>query len=391
MGKTIIKILFLEDDPGDARLLQMMLDQAAPGEFALSLVPRLGDALTLLGKGSFDMILSDLDVPDSKGLGTFLQFCSRSPGIPIIVLSGLADESVAMQAVQKGAQDYLIKGQANGTQIARALRHALERHRRSKDSGSSARKARLLAFVGAKGGVGTTTVALNVAAALARQKQRVTLVELTPYFGGLAMLLRRTAPPANLRQVLKLAPAEFNQREISRLLCMAAPNLRVLFGPQTPAEFGEIDPGQAISLVDELAGQADYVVADLPFVPSAASEALIRRSSYVAMVVERDAISIAAGKTLLQVLGGWSVDKERVGAVLVNRVAVAHPLPLGEVRSGLGCELIGIVPPAAETLALAQHAATPLVAHQTQEIAATALTEIAARLAQDPVPAVRIA
>src|SRR6476646_10870370 len=100
MGKAIIKVLFLEDDAGDARLVQMMLEQAAPAEFALSIVPRLGDALKLLAQGGFDIVLSDLDVPDSKGLGTFLRLYGQAAGIPVIVFSGLADEQVAIQAVQ---------------------------------------------------------------------------------------------------------------------------------------------------------------------------------------------------------------------------------------------------------------------------------------------------
>jgi DNA-binding NtrC family response regulator len=129
MEKKNIKVLYLEDDAGDARLIQMMLDQAAPGEFTLSIVPRLGDALKLLGKGSFDLVLSDLDVPDSRGLETFLQIHAQSPGIPIIVLSGLADYSVALQAVQQGAQDYLLKGQVTGVLLARSLRYANERKR----------------------------------------------------------------------------------------------------------------------------------------------------------------------------------------------------------------------------------------------------------------------
>ncbi len=122
-----IKILLVEDNPGDARLLREMLAQAAPGQFQLTLVERLGAALQSLGQASFDLVLLDLSLPDSHGLETFLQVRDQESGLPIIVLSGLDDEALAVRAVREGAQDYLVKGQVDGDLLVRAMRYAIER------------------------------------------------------------------------------------------------------------------------------------------------------------------------------------------------------------------------------------------------------------------------
>jgi len=126
-----IRALLIEDNPGDARLIEMMLAEADADSFEVRRVERLEHGLQELGSGNIDIVLSDLSVPDSHGLETFQRLHARAPHVPIIVLSGLNDTSVALNAVHQGAQDYLIKGQVDGQLLARAMRYAIERKRMS--------------------------------------------------------------------------------------------------------------------------------------------------------------------------------------------------------------------------------------------------------------------
>jgi sigma-B regulation protein RsbU (phosphoserine phosphatase) len=126
-----IRALLIEDNPGDARLIEMMLAEADGDSFELRHVDRLELGLQELGKGTIDIVLSDLSVPDSHGLETFQRLHARAPHVPIIVLSGLNDTTVALNAVHQGAQDYLIKGEVDGQLLARAMRYAIERKRMS--------------------------------------------------------------------------------------------------------------------------------------------------------------------------------------------------------------------------------------------------------------------
>lgn len=124
-----IKVLLIEDNPGDARLIREILARARGAQFELERVDRLSVALERLAAGGFQAILLDLTLPDSSGLDTFLQVHARAPHVPITVLSGFDDEVVAIRAVREGAQDYLVKGQVDRNLLVRALLYAIERKR----------------------------------------------------------------------------------------------------------------------------------------------------------------------------------------------------------------------------------------------------------------------
>nr|WP_276510193.1 ATP-binding protein [Longimicrobium terrae] len=119
----------VEDNPGDARLLRESLREAHSLDFALSHAETLAAGLRALEGGATDVVLLDLSLPDAHGIETVERMLAAAPALPIIVLSGLADETVAVHAVQAGAQDYLVKGSVDGATLARAIRYAMQRKR----------------------------------------------------------------------------------------------------------------------------------------------------------------------------------------------------------------------------------------------------------------------
>ena len=127
MNGACLKVLLVEDNPADARLVREMLADAGGDGFELDHSERLDDALQKLGKDDFDVVLLDFSLPDVKGLETVARLQAAEPKIPIVVLSGHSDEELAIQAVQSGAQDYLVKGRGDGDLLARSLRYAIER------------------------------------------------------------------------------------------------------------------------------------------------------------------------------------------------------------------------------------------------------------------------
>jgi signal transduction histidine kinase/CheY-like chemotaxis protein len=124
-----IRVLLVEDNPGDAFLVQELLSEVGGLQLSVNRVERVAEALEQLAQSRFDAVLLDLSLPDARGLEAVHRVRSALPEITIVVLSGLADEQTALQAVREGAQDYLIKGRVDGDVIARALRHGLERSR----------------------------------------------------------------------------------------------------------------------------------------------------------------------------------------------------------------------------------------------------------------------
>ena len=127
MTKQNISVLLVEDNPIDVALLQEMLDVANTAPFELTHCNTLSSALTSLSKENFGIILLDLSLPDGRGLDTVVRTRAAAPNIPIVVMSGLGDEELAVLALHKGAQDYLVKGQVNGDLLIRAMRYAIER------------------------------------------------------------------------------------------------------------------------------------------------------------------------------------------------------------------------------------------------------------------------
>ncbi len=124
-----IRILLIEDNPGDARLLQEMLVEAKGLSFELEQREQLSTGLEWLAEGNPDVVLLDLSLPDSQGFDTVTQVLAQAPQAPIIVLSGLDDEDLAVSTVRVGAQDYLVKGQVSSDLLARAIHYAIERKR----------------------------------------------------------------------------------------------------------------------------------------------------------------------------------------------------------------------------------------------------------------------
>ena len=129
MSARYVRVLLIEDNPGDARLIHEMLAEGGNTAFQLEHVDRLSAGLGRVAEGGVDIVLLDLGLPDSQGFATFAQFHRQAPGVPLVVLSGLQDEALAIEAVRSGAQDYLVKGQVYGNLLVRATRYAIERKR----------------------------------------------------------------------------------------------------------------------------------------------------------------------------------------------------------------------------------------------------------------------
>ena len=139
-----IEVLLVEDNPGDARLVQESLADAGSRQFNLTHVDRLEDAVRRLERGSYDVVLLDLLLQDSQRLGTLMAIHDQAPRIPIVVFTGLEDEVVGLWALSEGAEDYVIKGKVSGERLAWTLCEAIERHHTTGASGrpKSQRKKR---------------------------------------------------------------------------------------------------------------------------------------------------------------------------------------------------------------------------------------------------------
>ena len=127
--RTVARILLVEDSPSDADVLRERLSRVPDWRFEIAWVETLAACLERLREGSFDVMLLDLSLPDSTGADTVLRARAAAPRLPIVVLTGVHDEAVGLDAVRHGVQDYLVKSEVDGRHVARAIRYAIERMR----------------------------------------------------------------------------------------------------------------------------------------------------------------------------------------------------------------------------------------------------------------------
>ena len=265
-------VLVIEKDGTQAALIRRWLTQPVNEEFQIQCVESMPIALARIGGGGVDIIVFDVSTPDDRckeSLAAFLAVLQAAPGVPIIVLCEAHDEGLALKAMRAGAADYLLR-EASGAGMNGAIRSALELARRQLDArnasrSTSRRAGGTISFIGAKGGVGATTVALNVASVLARNS-KVILAEMRPAFGTLSPYLQPRGQVRNISHLLRTDRTEIGPSEAGACLwpCQAVPGLRILFGPQAAADCGDFPPDRVRQLVRALSGLADYVVLDLP-------------------------------------------------------------------------------------------------------------------------------
>ncbi|MFQ6616915.1 MAG: response regulator, partial [Fidelibacterota bacterium] len=129
IGDQTIQLLLIENDAGDVRLLKELLSEMEFPRFNVTTADTLARGLAILKQNDMDIILSDLSLPDSTGLETFDRLQKEASHVPIVVMIGLNNEPLGLQAVKRGAQDSLLKGELNADLIGRAMRYAIERHR----------------------------------------------------------------------------------------------------------------------------------------------------------------------------------------------------------------------------------------------------------------------
>lgn len=333
MGK---KILVIEDDPVATRLVEYVLKQR--GHLVLT-APNGLDGLQLARKEEPDLIVLNVMLPGIDGF----EVCHRLRAEPqiaqplILMLSGRAQPIDIANGLNMGADDYLTKPAAPSEIVSRV--ESLLARKTCADS-------KMVAFLGPKARVGTTTTLLNVAIALSQMGHRVIAVDLGPYDGGIAERLGIKPGPINR---LPETPADTLARNGSEpALVMHQAGVGVLRINQSSTDLDNPAPGNIDSLLDRFKESTDYFLLDLPFRPTAATRALLSTCTLVIIVSDYTIDALVGVKSAINILSFLGVPLKRIGVVITDPEGTFPEGELPQIKSyiehNIAVNILAIIP-----------------------------------------------
>jgi pilus assembly protein CpaE len=339
----MVKVLLVEDNSGDAELVQEMLAEAEGAPFTILWSASLWAGLDRLAEEQVDVVLLDLFLPDCHGLETFTALRAHAPGVPVVVLTGLDSEAVAMAAVREGAQDYLVKGKLESESLVRALRYALVRHSKQAEPASpeERRQAGMVGLLGAKGGVGVTTLACHLALELRRQAEEgVLVVDLDLNAGLLGFLLKASASFSILDAVKNILRLDVEGWK--SMVSSGTGGLKLLPAPSA-APLEELPPAGRICHVLRFARlHYRWIVADLGRL-TAFSVKLLKEFDELLLVTTDDVTALRealrAGRQILD--SGFPAEHLRL---VLDGAPRSLDIPVNDVEQVVGLPVYAVLP-----------------------------------------------
>jgi Flp pilus assembly CpaE family ATPase len=336
MNKKPLTVLLIEDSPAYAELVQQWLS-SKDGAFVLNWTDSLKAGLNRLSRGGIDVILLDLGLPDSEGGKTFVAAQAHGASAPIIVLSANEDESLALKAIQDGAQDYIEKSSCNGELLAKAIQCAVLRHGHPAATAggeSGTDRTRVIGVIGAKGGVGATTVACNLAVELRRQTEQKVLLADLDVNGGMVSFMMNCVPEHSILD----AVCNIHRLELSwdSIVTHGDNDLHIV---RSPGLLGVDDPdaGKIGDVLTFVRGFYRWIVLDLGRL-SVLSLSLLDKIDSLFLVTGTTVPALFEAKRVMGGLRRAGIDAERI-LLIVNQLANTPEFSSSELQ-----QIFGMVP-----------------------------------------------
>jgi pilus assembly protein CpaE len=342
--KNVLNVLLIEDSPDYAELVQQWLSgESDQFGFALNWTDTLETGLNRLARGSVDVILLDLGLPDSEGVDTYLAIRACAPQTPVIILSAGDGESLALRMIQEGAEDYLVKSTCHADLLVRALRYAVVRRRSQVGQTRTDRStpnARVLGILGAKGGVGTTTIACNLAAELRQQTNQEVLLTDFDLHTGLVPFLLAIEPKYSILDAIS------NMHRLDRdcwqaIVTHGLDGLDVMPAPNclNKDEPGTESLGQLLFLSRSF---YDWIVADLGTLGDLPTS-ILERVDELFIVTTASLSALYQAKRAIDAAVDAGLERDRL-RLIINQTEQVQALSRRELNNTFGVPVYGMLP-----------------------------------------------
>ena len=345
------KILVVDDEPDSLKLFGYSLHRQG---YEVLVAQNGSEALKIINKQKPDLVILDIMMPVMDGY----EVCRRiranpeTEHLPVIMLTAKSEMQDKLTGFEAGADDYISKPVTLAELFAR-VKATLARSRLSGAvSASGAVKTKVIGFLGAKGGVGTSTLAVNTAIALTQQNLSVVLAELRPW-GGTACEMLKLPSQHNLGTLLSEDAQELTPETVQNALVSHYSGLSVLSAPQVSTQDEikqEMDPVKIEAVLTGLRGFADCLVLDLGTGLTASTILALRHCSRTVLVSELCPLSLRMSRTTLTALSGYSRTGTHVHVVVNNRSRTNVTMSPAEMEDLVGQPILAIILPISELL-----------------------------------------
>lgn len=372
------RILVVDDDVNALRLIAYALHR----EGFETLTAKSGpEALQILSETPVDLVILDIMMPEMDGY----EVCRRireqpaTARLPVIMLTAKSQVEDKVRGFQVGADDYVTKPVLPAELIARVK--ALLARASYIAQPAATQRANVITFLGAKGGVGTSTLVVNVGIALAERKKSVILFDANYHSGTISMQLG-LRPGPGLAALFKDA-AGIPAKAVPSTLVPHASGLRVFPTISREELVGvTIPPARTHQILEELERQADFVLVDAGACFTPHANVCISRSRRIVVVTESDPLALEAAQQTLSALMKMDLHGALVDVVLVNRTRSATVVSRTEAEQYLGVSLAGYIIPAPEMCFQANRNRIPIMLAQPGNLTVEQIRELADYLAR---------
>jgi Flp pilus assembly CpaE family ATPase len=339
MDKKTVNILAIEDSPEYAELIRHWFESSSGRPaLILSWTDTLRTGLHRLAQGGIDLIILDLDLPDSSGFQTFASIQAHAHGIPIVILSADDNQALALRTIQEGAEDYLVKSTCGPELLLRAMMHAIVRHATRPGQSSTATapgRATVLGVLGAKGGVGATTIACSLAVELRRQTSQKVLVAGLDFRTDMAHLLMGLSTKYSMRDAVE-AGDRLDQTYWEGIVTHSSDGVDVV--PSTGRLGSEELPVKDIpQLFNQIRPFYQWIVLDLGR-PTTRSMSLFYSLDNIFVVTTTALSALYEAKQIIYALRAAQIDETQLG-LIINEIVPVPSVPDREIPKIFGVRM----------------------------------------------------
>jgi len=372
------RILVVDDDLDALKLIGLMLQGRGYEIIAAQSGPQ---ALAKAAEETPDLVILDIMMPGMDGLEVCRQLRARpaTTSLPVIMFTAKTQVGDKVAGFEAGADEYLTKP-IHPEELVTRVEALIARSARLKTQAKPVMRAKLIGFLGCKGGVGTSTLAANVAVALARGQASKEQVFLLGFASGAASLPLQLGmqPQQGLEALAERSPQALDAESILSRMDRHTSGVMLLGGPaQAFGSSPSLDPQQAEAVLRRLGEVGDYILVDLGSNLEAMNQRLLRLTNYTFIVTEPQQVAVRLTQSLLDRLDELEIGRHRIGVVLMHKAPSATSLTKEALEKQLQREIVGVVSPAPELAFQAADQGTPMVMMQTDSLPVQQFSQLA--------------